>query len=271
MNCKRWILICLTALATTAGAAEPGESRDLSGPGQIVVSGTGTVSIPPTTASFSIVVSTIGATAATASEDNARVSKGVRDALTRSPLDDRDVKGSALSVGPQWEYVEGRRPRRSAYTATNSIDVETDNLSSLGTVIDLALSAGASEITEVSFSARDIEAVRAAALTKAVQAARQEAVIIAKASSGALGALILISTLPQTRGYGLEEIVVTARKRESAGVPSEIVPADIAGDPTIREIPIHSWRLIYQLRDEHVFVLTLVHKRRVPAPEQLRG
>lgn len=43
------------------------------------------------------------------------------------------------------------------------------------------------------------------------------------------------------------------------------------GDPSIREIPVHSWRLIYQLRDAHVFVLTLVHKRRVPAAEQIRG
>jgi plasmid stabilization system protein ParE len=42
-------------------------------------------------------------------------------------------------------------------------------------------------------------------------------------------------------------------------------------DPTIREIPVHSWRLIYQLRDRHVFVLTLVHKRRLPAPDQLRS
>ncbi len=43
------------------------------------------------------------------------------------------------------------------------------------------------------------------------------------------------------------------------------------GDPSIRETPVHSWRLIYQLRDEHVFVITLAHKRSVPTPEQLRS
>jgi len=42
-------------------------------------------------------------------------------------------------------------------------------------------------------------------------------------------------------------------------------------DPEIREVPAHSWRVIYQLRDNAVFIVTLVHRRRAPAPEQLRG
>jgi plasmid stabilization system protein ParE len=42
-------------------------------------------------------------------------------------------------------------------------------------------------------------------------------------------------------------------------------------DPEIREVPAHAWRVIYQLRGEEVFIVTLVHRRRAPAPEQLRG
>ena len=41
-------------------------------------------------------------------------------------------------------------------------------------------------------------------------------------------------------------------------------------DPDIREVPAHSWRVIYQLRGESVFIVTLVHRRRAPAPEELR-
>ncbi len=41
-------------------------------------------------------------------------------------------------------------------------------------------------------------------------------------------------------------------------------------DEAIREIPVYSWRVIYQLRESDVFIVTLVHKRRAPAPEQLR-
>ena len=42
-------------------------------------------------------------------------------------------------------------------------------------------------------------------------------------------------------------------------------------DPDIREVPAHSWRVIYQLRNETLFIVTLVHRRRAPTPEELRG
>lgn len=41
-------------------------------------------------------------------------------------------------------------------------------------------------------------------------------------------------------------------------------------DADIREVPAHSWRVIYQLRGNTVFIVTLVHRRRAPAPEDLR-
>lgn len=42
-------------------------------------------------------------------------------------------------------------------------------------------------------------------------------------------------------------------------------------DPDIREVPAHSWRVIYQLRGNAVFIVTLIHRRRAPAPEDLLG
>jgi len=40
-------------------------------------------------------------------------------------------------------------------------------------------------------------------------------------------------------------------------------------DPDIREIPAYSWRLIYQLRERRVFVLTVIHKRRQPSAVEI--
>ena len=42
-------------------------------------------------------------------------------------------------------------------------------------------------------------------------------------------------------------------------------------DPNVREVPVHSWRVLYQMRGEDLFIVTLVHRRRAPSPEQLRG
>jgi toxin ParE1/3/4 len=40
-------------------------------------------------------------------------------------------------------------------------------------------------------------------------------------------------------------------------------------DDSVREIPAYSWRIIYQLRDRNIFIITLIHKRRHVEPEQI--
>jgi plasmid stabilization system protein ParE len=40
-------------------------------------------------------------------------------------------------------------------------------------------------------------------------------------------------------------------------------------DPDLREIPAYSWRIIYYLRDNRVFIVTIIHKRRQPGVEDL--
>jgi len=42
-------------------------------------------------------------------------------------------------------------------------------------------------------------------------------------------------------------------------------------DPSVREVPAHSWRVIYQLRGDDIFIVTLVHRRRAPSPPELRA
>lgn len=40
-------------------------------------------------------------------------------------------------------------------------------------------------------------------------------------------------------------------------------------DPDVREVTVHAWRVIYQLRGNDVFIVTLVHRRRAPASDDL--
>lgn len=42
-------------------------------------------------------------------------------------------------------------------------------------------------------------------------------------------------------------------------------------DPDIREVSVHSWRIIYQLRGNDLYIVTLIHRRRAPAPEDLQS
>jgi toxin ParE1/3/4 len=35
-------------------------------------------------------------------------------------------------------------------------------------------------------------------------------------------------------------------------------------DESVREIPVSAWRVIYQVRNDQVFIVALIHKRRSP-------
>jgi uncharacterized protein YggE len=100
---------------------------------QIVVSGSAEVLVPPTKASFSIGVLTSAKAAATAAEDNARISKTVLEALERAGLSHIEITGTRFGVRPKWEYDDsGRHPKRTAFEATNTIQIVTENLAQVG-------------------------------------------------------------------------------------------------------------------------------------------
>ena len=237
----RALFVVFAASQLLAGQAARAEPTDSAAVGQIVVTGSGKVTIPPTTGVFSITVTTFASRAAAAGEANARASKAVMDSLATSALAPGDIKGTELDVGPRWDY-SGSESRRNGYSATNTIRIETDNLAGIGSVIDAALAAGATEVSDVSYRSKDIDAAREAALTRAVQAARAEAEVIARANGGTLGAMLLMNTKPGSMDEGFEQVIVAASRRASAPAAprTSVRPSDIE---VVREIE-GRWRFV---------------------------
>jgi uncharacterized protein YggE len=199
-------------------------------PAQIIVSGSAEILLPASKGSFSIGVKTSAGTASAASEENARVSKAVMEALKTEHLRHEDITGSRLVISPRWDYEEkSRRPKRNGFEATNTITIDTDNLAQMGTYIDAALSAGATDISEIQFAAKDTDSARRQALSQAVAAARTDAETIAHAGGGTLGELLLLSTerTNQQAGVSLEEIMVTGSRRGREPVSTDVIPGQI--------------------------------------------
>ncbi|MBS0380020.1 MAG: SIMPL domain-containing protein [Proteobacteria bacterium] len=197
---------------------------------QVVVSGTAEVVLPADRASFSVGIQTSGASALAASTENARISKSVLDALTSANLAKEDVRSTNLEVGPNWAWDEKtQRQKRVGFTATNLISIQTRDLPQLGRYIDAALSAGATDISDIAFSAQDTSAARRKALGDAVDAARLDAEAIAKAGGGTLGALLLLSTerINEMPGVDLQEVVVTGSRKSHGSVETGIRPSEI--------------------------------------------
>jgi uncharacterized protein YggE len=239
------ILIAAAACLICAASGQPALAQQAAAnpAPQIVVSGTGEVEIPPTQAEFSIGIVSSAPAAVQASEENARISKAVSEALKGAGLKREEIIGTQLYVNPRWEWDEkNHRQKRSAFEATNTIRIKTENLAQIGNFIDAALSAGATNTSQVEFSAKDMDAARRQALSKAVASARSDAESIARAGGGALGELLLLSTerTNDLGGGNLNEIVMTAARRTREPVSTEVIPSPIKVTAQV----IARWRFI---------------------------
>ncbi|MEY4763326.1 MAG: hypothetical protein RLZZ200_3183 [Pseudomonadota bacterium] len=166
-------------------------------PGQIHVSGQGEVLLDPDSAGFEISITTRGATSAAAAQDNARVTQDVRNALDRVRLPREDLRDSRLSVSARWDYdPAANRQKLVGYEARNILRIRTGRIDATGAVIDAALLAGASGVSEPVYESRELPDARRRALALAVADARLDAQALAKASGGNLGALLQMSADP---------------------------------------------------------------------------
>lgn len=230
MAAKSLRLFALALLGTSVASITPALGQTQSSVPQIVVSGNGEVLADPATAAFEIEIETYGATTTAAGQENARISKDVMDSLAKANMARGDVLDSRLQVHARWEYDDkGRRPRRTDYVASNTIRIKTGDLKNLGNVIDSALAAGASGVSDVTFETKDRDAARREALAKAVVAARLDAEAIARAGGGSLGDLLTLSTEQLSEGNPVvfDEIQVTARRRSRAPVATDMLPGQI--------------------------------------------
>lgn len=232
-------ILCVLPCVAIEAAAQDAQSL---GP-QVIASGTADETIRATTASFSIEITSLAATAASASAQSARISEAVRNALQAARLSRNEIVQSQLTVAPRWEYDEAtRKQRRTGYDATTIIQIETDRLERLGAYMDAALNAGATGVSMVNFSAKDSDEARRRALAQAVSQARADAETIARAGGGTLGELLLLTTEPLNTPRGGEFIPLSvAAVRSVAGAErTDIIPSQIKVTATV----IGHWQFV---------------------------
>jgi uncharacterized protein len=238
------MVFAFAALAAIGSACAQTAAGD--GPAQIVVSGSADVLWPVDRASFSIGISTQGISAASASAENARLSKEVLTALDSVKLKRSEVTRSQLTVSPRWEYDSAHAPRRKGYRATNTMEIETLNLSQIGTYIDAALEAGATDISQVEFGTQDTSVARHKALAQAVANAKNDAEVIAHAGGGSLGALLLLSTERPEGPIGVNYVEVTAGRRVQEQVATEVIPSQTKVTATV----VARWKFVVNVKDK---------------------
>jgi uncharacterized protein YggE len=172
------------ALAAVGVLDRPGGSDDRG----IAVSGEATVSVPPDLAEVTLGVEADGPTAAEAQRRTARTMEKVLAALAAAGVERKDLRTTQYSLTPVRRWDEPtRREVLLGYRAANLVTVRTGETGRVGQLVDAAVSAGATDVANLSFSVADRSKVREEALARAVADARHQAERLARAAGVRLG------------------------------------------------------------------------------------
>ena len=156
-------------------------------------SGTATISVNPDQAQISATVTTQGMTAQAASSQNATQSAAVLSALTQLLGAGANIKTINYSVTPNYNYPpNGGIPILTGFTANNTVEVTLSGVTTVGTVIDTAIQAGATSVSGIRFSLKDPEPPRRQALQQAALVAKSHADAMAGALGGTVGAVLVL-------------------------------------------------------------------------------
>lgn len=158
----------------------------------IVVTGSGSAEMQPDRVTIEFSVVNRAHSAAEASSVNAQRTRPILDALRALGIPDTAVTSAGFAVQPSWDYKRGARKDES--TATHRLRVRIAEVRNAGAIVETVLDHGADRIEVVSFSASNADSGREAAIRQAVQQARGDAEVMARAAGGTLGPLIEVTT-----------------------------------------------------------------------------
>jgi uncharacterized protein YggE len=136
-------------------------------------------------------VVTQASTAQAAAAQNATQLQAVMEKLRAALEGKGDIRTTGYSLNPNYNFNRGgEKPTITGYTASNTVQVTSDDITGVGKVIDAATNAGANEIRQLQFRVKDERPLRAQALRQAVTDARASAEAMAAAMNLKLGPVL---------------------------------------------------------------------------------
>ena len=152
--------------------------------------GDGTVTVQPDQAKISLAVVTQAPTAQDASGQNQNLINSVLNQLKGLLGPNADIRTIGYSLSSTYSYPQGQPPVLTGYTASNTVQVTTTDLTIVGRVIDTGVAAGANQVSGLQFGLKDDTAARSQALKLASASARTHADAMASGVGMHTGAVL---------------------------------------------------------------------------------
>jgi uncharacterized protein YggE len=159
----------------------------------IVVTGSGSAEMQPDRVTIEFSVINRARSAAEASTANAQRTRPILDALRSLGIPDSAVTSAGFAVQPPYDYRRGTRKENESM-ATHRLRVRIAEIRNAGAIVETVLDKGADRIEVVSFSVSNPDSGREAAIRQAVEQARGDAEVMARAAGGKLGPLVEVTT-----------------------------------------------------------------------------
>lgn len=199
------ILMCCFAVQSLTGSYANAQQPDKR---LISVTGEYTLYVKPDVARVSFGVETDGKTAKEAQSTNSKLMNQVISKLASCGISKEDIQTSNFSLYPIYEMPEDGRGTRAvliSYRCNNTVTVRIKDVSKTGEIIDAAVNAGATNVTNISFGVLDSKKYEDQVLAKAVENARHKAEVMAKAAGVTIKDVFSISdgwvSVSSTRDY----------------------------------------------------------------------
>lgn len=170
----------LPLLANAVRTADTAQART------VTVTGSGSIASVPDTATLSLGVTTQGKTAAAAFSANSADVAKVIAALKAAGVASKDIQTQYVSLSPR---TTNTGDQVLGYTAFNSVNVTSHDLTRAGSIIDAAVAAGADTVYGPSLTRSDSDAQYREALKAAVADAQKKADALAEAGHFTVGAV----------------------------------------------------------------------------------
>ena len=221
------MLILMSAASAFAqtGAAAPSDLQ------VVVASGEATVKRAPDRAWVTIAAESRAKTPREAQQMNAEAMSSVLAKLKSSGIPQDAIRTTAYDLQPEFDYANNKRTLRG-YVARNAVDVRVDDLARLGDVLDVAVGAGATSVSNIRFDLKERAAAEREALRQAVEDAR------ARATAAAAGAGMKIDRILRIEEHGSEPVplprqmmTVTADARAAT---TPVVPGELEIRASVR-------------------------------------
>lgn len=157
-------------------------------PGTFTVVGTATLDVQPDIADLRVTVSSQAPRPGAAAKATRAKQARLVSALGSIGIEEQDIKLSYLSINPVWDYD---RNRVTGYEAAISVTASTKDFDEIGSMMDAAADAGASNMSS-SFRT-DLSVLKAKVRDMALTAAKDKAAQISKALDVDLGKIVAIA------------------------------------------------------------------------------